>query len=308
MNILRDAGRKEQLSISLRFVEEGKFHEEFLCFTEVTDLTGRGLGFTIMDEMRARDLDLENLVGQGYDDAMSGAFNGAHAVICSEPEFIVATSVMHEVLAVTKPLSVQLQKVGIDLIKAMSLMDETIACLEDKRSNDASFLTVWEVAESLASVADVDLKQPRQAQRQRNRVNMESCSDQEYFKRDIYYPFLDHILSELRSRFNKHNSRIITHLWSLIPRFISSYSFSDLQPALAMYGHFLESEQAVNASTERSFSALKRLKSYCRTTMGQERLNGFAQIHIQYSVPVDIEAVINLFATSGRARRLNIIL
>ena len=79
-----DAGRKEQLSISLRFVEEDKFHEEFLCFTEVTDLTGRGLGFTIMDEMRARDLDLENLVGQGYDDAMSGAFNGAHAVICSE--------------------------------------------------------------------------------------------------------------------------------------------------------------------------------------------------------------------------------
>ena len=163
----------------------------------------------------------------------------------SRPEFIVATSVMHEVLAVTKPLSVQLQKVGIDLIKAMSLMDETIACLDDKRSNDASFLTVWEVAESLASVADVDLKQPRQVQRQRNRVNMESCSDQEYFKRDIYYPFLDHILSELRSRFNKHNSRIITHLWSLIPRFISSYSFSDLQPALAMYGHFLESEQAV---------------------------------------------------------------
>ena len=83
----------------------------------------------------------------------------------SRPEFIVATSVMHEVLAVTKPLSVQLQKVGIDLIKAMSLVDETIACLEDKRSNDASFLSVWEVAESLASVADVDLKQPRQVPR-----------------------------------------------------------------------------------------------------------------------------------------------
>lgn len=81
-----DAGRKEQLSISLRFVEEGKLQEEFLCFTEVTDLTGRGLGFTIMNEMRTRDLGLENLVGQGYDgaSAMSGAFNGAHAVICLE--------------------------------------------------------------------------------------------------------------------------------------------------------------------------------------------------------------------------------
>ncbi|KAL5496899.1 hypothetical protein EMCRGX_G013272 [Ephydatia muelleri] len=344
-----DAGRKEQLSISLRFVEEGKLHEEFLCFTEVTDLTGRGLGFTIMDEMRTRDLDLENLVGQGYDGASAMSATYVHCsnhvlnlclshgsreqavrnamgilssaanffshsskrtalletivtnqtpdsnkkrllqlcetrwverhdavltfvelfsplVTClttcldldkdtatsaqmilnsiSRPEFIVATSVMHEVLAVTKPLSVQLQKVGIDLIKAMSLVDETIACLEDKRSDDASFLTVWEVAESLASVADVDLKQPRQVARQRNRVNVESCSDQEYFKRAIYYPFLDHILSELRSRFNKH-SRIIAHLWSLIPRFISSYSFSDLQPALDMYGQFLESEQAV---------------------------------------------------------------
>ena len=40
--------------------------------------------------------------------------------------------------------------------------------------------------------------------------------------------------------------------------------------------------------------------------MRQKRLNGLAHMHIQYSV--DIEAVINLFATSGRARRLNIIL
>ena len=55
---------------------------------------------------------------------------------------IVATSAIHEVLSVTKPLSVQQQKVGIDLIKAMSLVDETIACLEDKRSKDTSFLSV----------------------------------------------------------------------------------------------------------------------------------------------------------------------
>eukprot|EP00731_Ephydatia_muelleri_P000946 Em0001g946a len=344
-----DAGRKERLSISLRFVEEGKLHEEFLCFTEVTDLTGRGLGFTIMDEMRARDLDLENLVGQGYcgASAMSGAFNGAHAVICSEyplatyvhcsnhvlnlclshgsntatsaqmvlnsisrPEFIVATYVMHEVLAVTKPLSVQLQKVGIDLIKAMSLVDETIECLEDKRSNDASFLTVWEVAESLASVADVDLKQPRQVQRQRNRVNMESCSDQEYFKRALamYGQFLESeqaVKGEYdvwKKRWAKQTELPDTAVESLV------VCDTDFYPNLSVLLHIAATLPVTSASAERSFSALKRLKSYCRTTMGQERLNGLAQMHIQYSVPVDIEAVINLFTTSGRARRLNIIL
>lgn len=46
------------------------------------------------------------------------------------------------------------------------------------------------------------------------------------------------------SRFSVH-SRIVTHLWSLIPKFIVSYSFSDLQPAIAIYANFLESEQAV---------------------------------------------------------------
>ena len=60
----------------------------------------------------------------------------------SRPEFIFATSAMHKVLAVTKSLSMQLQKVGTDLIKAMSSVDKMITRLEDKRSNDTSFLAV----------------------------------------------------------------------------------------------------------------------------------------------------------------------
>ena len=72
--------------------------------------------------------------------------------------------------------------------------------------------------------------------------------------------------------------------------------------------HIMTTLPVTSASAECSFSALKRLKSYCRTTMGQERLNGLAHMPILYSVPVDIEAVINLFAISGCARRLNIIL
>ena len=39
-------------------------------------------------------------------------------------------------------------------------------------------------------------------------------------------PFLDHVLSELRTRCSVHK-RIVTHLWSLNPKFIASYSFND---------------------------------------------------------------------------------
>eukprot|EP00731_Ephydatia_muelleri_P036704 Em0307g2a len=167
----------------------------------------------------------------------------------TKPEFIVATCVMNQVLAVTKPLSVHLQKTGIDVMKAMSLVDEIVACLDEMRSSDGSFAIVWKMAESLAEIVESDLKQPRIVAKQRNRVNVASSSDQEYFQRSVFYPFLDHVLSELRSRFSVHNT-IVAHLWSLIPKFIVSYSFSDLQPALAIYANFLESEQAVQGEFE----------------------------------------------------------
>ena len=67
------------------------------------------------------------------------------------------------------------------------------------------------MAESLAETVESDLKQPRLVAKQRNRVNVGLSSDQEYFKRSVFDPFLDHVLSELRSRFSVHN-RIVTPL------------------------------------------------------------------------------------------------
>ena len=58
-----DAGQKEQLSICLRYLGGGKMCEEFLDFTEVTDLTGHGLGNQIMEEFESRNLDLKSLIG-----------------------------------------------------------------------------------------------------------------------------------------------------------------------------------------------------------------------------------------------------
>lgn len=53
------------------------------------------------------------------------------------------------------------------------------------------------------------------------------------------------------------------------------------------------------ATCERAFSCLRRLKSYLRTSMGQERLSSLAVLQIQRSVSIDFERVIDEFVSNG---------
>ena len=53
----------------------------------------------------------------------------------------------------------------------------------------------------------------------------------------------------------------------------------------------------VTTSTcERSVSVIRRLKTYLRATMGQERMSGLALMHIHYDIQLDIDEIINGFA------------
>jgi hypothetical protein len=58
------------------------------------------------------------------------------------------------------------------------------------------------------------------------------------------------------------------------------------------------------ASAERSFSKLKLIKTYLRSSMSQERLNGLATLSIEKDMlaDIDVDVLINDFA-SQNARR-----
>lgn len=61
-----------------------------------------------------------------------------------------------------------------------------------------------------------------------------------------------------------------------------------------------------NSSAERSFSSLRRLKTYLRFTMSENRLCGLALMHIHRQIPIDVEKVIKRFSKTGSNKKLDL--
>ena len=273
-------------------------------------------------------------------------------------EFIVSMVVLESVLAITLTLSKSLQSPRIDLIQALGHIRGIQDQLRSKRDDaDVSFGHVWEQAKILADAAAVVLATPRQAARQSHRANIPANTPEEYFRRTIYVPFLDSILQEFANRF-EGQSGAVSHLVSVVPSHIDSYSFKDLLPAVEVYSQFVASQvelsaefdmwkqkwQSVNvcdrpatavdtlpvcshdffpnihtllvitatlpvttATAERTFSSLRLLKSYVRTTMGPDRLAGLTLLYLHRDVSVTVDEVIDVFARQC-SRRLEFVL
>lgn len=58
---------------------------------------------------------------------------------------------------------------------------------------------------------------------------------------------------------------------------------------------------------ERTFSTLKRLKTYLRNSCSQDRLTGFALMSVHRDINIDNEEIISAFVTE-KARRLDFVL
>ena len=61
---------------------------------------------------------------------------------------------------------------------------------------------------------------------------------------------------------------------------------------------------ASNCTSERSFSAMKRIKTYLRTTMSQKRLNWLMILHVhkERTDKLSIERIVNLFVSRNEER------
>ena len=79
---------------------------------------------------------------------------------------------------------------------------------------------------------------------------------------------------------------------------------ADLYPSVYKIIWILLTMPVSSATSERSFSAMRRVKSYLRSTMGDERLSNLSLLHIHRHMNVDIDATIVDFV-GRKSRRLD---
>ncbi|KAL4154036.1 hypothetical protein QTP88_001869 [Uroleucon formosanum] len=78
----------------------------------------------------------------------------------------------------------------------------------------------------------------------------------------------------------------------------------NIYPSIYTLLNILASLPVITATSERSFSTLRRLKTYLRNTITENRLNGLALMNIHRDVKVTVEEVIENMARKSRRIRL----
>ncbi|XP_076658585.1 52 kDa repressor of the inhibitor of the protein kinase-like [Halictus rubicundus] len=287
--------------------------------------------------------------------------NDAHCLLQTlrSSDFIISSICLSDVLGTTVSLSRILQSNSIDLKKATDAINDTLSVLQNKRENvDVIYRQLFEEAKEVAEQLDVEIKCPRIVSKQIHRANNQPAqSAEEYFRRAIYIPLLDSIISDLQDRLSPDvlnlfqlsvfmpksecsNEDIETvkqlatdytllldntpfsvivneyRLWMVkwqawqrsqdIPQSISDLILNcdiDMYPNIRKFLCIMATLPVSVATAERSFSTLRRIKSWLRSSMVEDRLTGLALLHIHKNVPIDVNDVITRF---GRRRKRKI--
>lgn len=151
-------------------------------------------------------------------------------------QFCVGLCILEEVMVHTSILSQLLQRVDVDLRKAIDCVEKLKTLLSAYRSNSDKFHELYRKASDM--IAPSEIKKPRIVQRQTTRANAPAESVEDYFRINVFNTFLDHLTTQLEDRFSEHAKSIMC-LSLLLPCNISNVNFEVLQPSIDLYSHLL---------------------------------------------------------------------
>ncbi|XP_056647222.1 52 kDa repressor of the inhibitor of the protein kinase-like [Diorhabda sublineata] len=273
-------------------------------------------------------------------------------VAMENSQFIVSMIVLKKIFSYISNLNRVLQKVNIDLANTCNYVTTIKTTLQNLR-NEQEFSNLFEEARKLSST---DISAPRVSGRQINRSNIRGQTAEVYYRQNVFYPFIEHVTTELDARFKSHEEAISKIQLLLLNQtqnteaakkcivgigatFLSEVEIKGLVSEYELWhNHWSNQEKpstvleamdecdelffptvkkllqilatlpVSTATPERNFSTLKRLKTYLRNRMGDERLTGLALMSMHGNIAIKLNASEIINKLAERRKRMNLIL
>lgn len=158
--------------------------------------------------------------------------------------------VAHRCLAFLQGLSRFLQERALDVGRAMGMVSVVQTSLQDARDGIEAFHNgCFTEAEKAAEELDIPVCRPRICGRQTKRNNVPAESPEDYYRRALTIPFLDHLLSEMASRFSALQDRASEGM-RLVPSVFANSATMPSPDDLCFYEEDLPSQRSLSAELE----------------------------------------------------------
>lgn len=270
---------------------------------------------------------------------------GPYKTAIEQFSFIITLITAEHILSSLVPLSNLLQKKDCDLSVALDESRIVIRLLSDERNDIEVWNALYAAATDLAATVESQPTMPRNRGSQRNRPNAPADNPSEYWRLNMYLPFLDHLIGELNVRLLSPEPRFCAQ--NLIPTkaaqldeatgdmIFNSYSDEitlsqcefrselnrwktkwtgnadkvphdlqetlnktnkDLYPGIYIILNIFACMPVSTATAERSFSTMRRVKTYLRNTMTTKRLSGLGLLNVYREKEIQTERVLDAFS------------
>ena len=159
---------------------------------------------------------------------------------------MIANKCLSYLLGLTRSLQAEAK----DIVQAVSEIDNLMSALLDVRENVDTHHSMWFTeVEKKCEALGIQPSLPRLCGRQAHRSNTPAQTPSEYYRRTVTIPVLDHLLSEMKSRFSQHQKTSLLGLY-LVPSILVTKSLAELvthlTPLEAMYRRDLQDDSFQN--------------------------------------------------------------
>ena len=169
-------------------------------------------------------------------------------------DFIVTFVSMYFYLSHMADVTTKLQGRAVDIIAAHQMISAITDTYKAERAGvEKGFEKVYQPAVRMACQVGTQPSHPRSRQdtRQQHRSNAPAETSEQYYRRNCVVPFLDHIVSDLESRFSPLAVKAAS-LLGLVPSVLCAEgSHTNIQEAVEMYSGDLPSPELVDMEITR---------------------------------------------------------